>query len=83
MVCVFANFALLYFDRHTNLAWLSPYSSSPGSTGLLWMCIIIVLVITIVKFSFRALINDKPNWVFNLLEKQKVSNQAQVADKND
>ena len=78
LMCFFKNRTDNYTSLNITEINNTNYISISGDTGRLWTIIIIITSVVLLKFVFRALINDKPKWVREEEEKQKVSLQKKL-----
>ena len=53
------------------------YKNSESGVGRLWTIIIMMLIVILMKFIFRALIPDKPQWVIE--EEEKLIHNIEAA----
>ena len=70
LVSVISNFLLIFFNKKIEFKVLA-LGMDQDEVSRLWGIIIMVTIIMVAKFSFRALIDDKPGWVVEEQQRER------------
>lgn len=70
LISVISNFLLIFFNKKIQFK-LMTLGMDGDEVSRLWGIIVMVAIIMLVKFGFRAIIDDKPHWVVEEQQRER------------